>query len=523
MRKLRVMIAGVLLVIVLWLVQGCEQDDPIRNDTNRPPETFLSVAPENLGKAFHKYRVRWTGLDRDGVVTDYKVASVAEDEIYGGVSGDDTTQYLLDLDWRITDATESLFVFTADRPNARNHSLYVVAVDNEGKEDPSPARVNFTAIDYELPEIVVKISDNLDPVPRVPPEEGDTLPQYNLQNPGEPIVIKLSWEGSDPDGSILEWKYRLDSGSEVTVPSDVDSVVFVYDPDNPAESDVWIGFHEFRLVAIDDAMARSDENVARFVINYDPDTYIDSVWTFRGATDKGLDTDPLPEKLVFARAWRDSPEVYSDVDRVVYHFGQLRLKFHGSDLDRLPGDEPPEEFKWSIKGTLLNSDWISNPCGEEGEVDFYCAVTDSYPYLDSDRPFTLFVNARDRAGKSDGSPDTIMFMVNVAPEILDITHEDLGNEVRFEWEISDPDEGARWGVGVGEQETALVKYQYRIDEGPWQDVLRRDRYSPGRAYYVKYAEVSGIEPGEHTFELHAFNGDYFETRADWETYTFNKD
>jgi hypothetical protein len=500
------------------VIHGCREDDTVRPDINRPPETILSVAPEEGDRVFHKYRVRWTGLDRDGVVVTYKVASLAEDELYGGrTNEDDIIEYLLGLDWIYTDATESLFVFRADRPNSRNHSLYVAAIDNEGKEDGTPAVTNFMAIDYGLPEIEILISDNLNPIPRVAPPRGDTLPEYNLQDPAEPIYIKLQWHGIDPDGDILEWRYRLDSSAEVTVPSQVDSVVFTYDPNDRVTSDVWIGFHEFRLVAIDDAQAKSEEKVARFVINYDPDTVIDSVWTFRNATDRG-DMDSLETKLVFASAWRDSPEVYADKARTVYQFGQLMLKFHATDLDGPLSGVPPEYFKWNIKGTLLKTDWISNACGLSGDTYYYCDITPPEPFLDSDKPFTLFVSSQDHSQKADGSPDTIMFVVNYPPEIQSISHEIIrADSVVFTWQAYDPDEGYGWGIPTGEFEQALMKYRYRVDGGRWVNVTARDQT---QKYYARRAGVGRLEPGTHTFELHVYNGDYLLTRADRQVYEF---
>lgn len=535
MRRLNLVLIGLALAASLML-QGCEEEELVRPDRNRPPETILSVGPREGDRVFHKYRVRWTGLDRDGVVVAYRVATVAEDEIYNGrTSPEDIAEYLLDLPWWTTDATDSLFVFRADRPNSRNHSIYVAAIDNEGKEDPTPALANFLAIDYGLPEISICMACN---VPRysevlksiVPPGvcaptamKGDTLPQYNLADPGSPIIITLKWEGDDPDGDIVWWIHRLDSRGEVTDSADVDSLVLIYDPDDPVQSDVRIGFHEFRLSAVDDANARSAEKSTRFVINYDPDTVIDSVWSFRQFTDLGeFIPNPLPKKLIYARAWSDSPEVYPDEDRVGYHFGQLILKFHGTDKDKPLDGLPPDTFKWNIAGTYLKSDWLSNPCGQSDSVYFYCDTTPFEPFLDNDQPFRLLVYARDHVDKADGSPAVITFEVNVTPVIESIVADTLGllaGQVTFTWQAHDVDEGYGWGVETGETEQALIKYRYRIDGGLWEQVTAKTR-NPTR--YKKTVTVDGIEPGHHTFELHAYNGDYIATRADTLSIEFDR-
>ena len=67
----KICVTGFILVVLLFAIQGCRDEDLTRPDINSPPETILSVAPELGDQAFHKFRVRWTGLDEDGVVTLY--------------------------------------------------------------------------------------------------------------------------------------------------------------------------------------------------------------------------------------------------------------------------------------------------------------------------------------------------------------------------------------------------------------------------------------------------------------------
>ena len=502
--------------LTLVAFQGCEDREVVRYDRNRPPETYLSVAPEVGDRVFHKYRVHWAGLDRDGVVVSYRVASLPEDEIYGGrviATDEDITQYFIDQEqvyeadslefWTVTAATESLFVFRADRPNSRNHSLYVAAIDNEGKVDPMPAATNFLAIDYGIPDIEACITTNLNPdTCRVPSVKGDTLPAYNLLNPGEPVLVRLNWEGTDSDGLIREWRYKLDSSTDTTVGPEVLFKEYTYDPDDPGASDMGIGFHEFRLVAVDDAGAKSNENITRFIINYDPDTHIDSIWTFRPVVGFGL---PVPEKLIYP----------SDSIRVVYHFGRMRLKFHGTDLD----GPPPEFFRWNIRGTLIQSvdpldpksPWVSNACQDT----FYCdEFPSNAPTLDTDSPLTFFIRARDNLGKVDGSPDTIVFEVNYSPRIGNIAHQVVSpGRVRFTWECTDPDQDIdRPSYG---SEQALVTYKYKVDDTEWVQVTAKSNN-----LYVKFCDVTGLGPGPHEFNLHAYNGVYQLTRSDMKEYDF---
>jgi hypothetical protein len=504
-------------VAAIAVLQGCEDEDVARYDRNRPPETLLTVAPVTGDRIFHKFHVHWAGLDRDGVVVAYRVASLPEDAIYGGrviTEEDDITQYFVEQEqiyavegrefWTVTDATESLFVFRADRPNSRNHSLYVAAIDNEGKVDEIPAATNFMAVDYGIPNVEVLISSNLNPTPHVPGVKGDTLPAFNLLDPTEPVLINLSWRGSDVDGSIEQWQYRLDSGSPITVSPESSTVQYVYDPGDAEGSDVWIGFHEFRLVGIDDAGAKSNEKIARFVIDYDPDSYIDSVWTFRtlppipGGGAKG---PALGEKLIYP----------SDSIRVAFHYGRLRVKFHGSDLD---GAEP-DTFRWNIKGTMIQSVNPSDPTSPwvgQASGDGYVDVTPAgKPYLDTDSPLALNLRARDGLGRVDGSPDTVVFIVNYTPRIGTILHADSsGGRVGFTWTCVDPDQELDF-LDVG-----LVRYRYKVDDGEWIQVTTKDV----SGLYVTYAVVDGLAAGPHTFKLLAYNGDYIYTRSDTKQHSF---
>jgi hypothetical protein len=518
------------MISLVALLQGCRDEDLVRPDINSPPETVLSVAPAMGDQTFHKYDVRWAGLDRDGVVTEYKLATVAEDELYGGrVNEDDIAEYLVDLPWTFTNATESLFVFRADRPNSRKHSLYIVAIDNEGKEDPTPALTNFTAVDYELPVIEVKLADNLNPVPRVPGPMGDTLPAYNLIEPADPIRITMLWDGYDPDGKIVEWRYKLDSALEVPLPPESTQVSFIYDPMDTLGSDVWLGFHEFKLVAVDDANARSNRTTARFVINFDPNTYVDSIWSYRETTNNTIVNPspgpPLPQILIFAREWRENPDSaakYADM-RMGYQFGLLKMKVHGTDKDGPQSGAPPDSFRWSIQGTNLSGRISrSGECGTDGDIVFYCT---GGPRLDSDRPFTLFFSAVDDHDKQDGSPDTVKFSVNFPPKIISVTDSVLNpatGRTRISWVVEDIDQGYNWGESP-DATLAVLKYRYRyrlVGEPQFGQWVYLDSPTGREKLCPTSSEIETLEPGTYELELRAYDGRYLDTRTDSKSIEF---
>jgi hypothetical protein len=505
------LLVGLAAAVGMMVFGGCEQEAVVRPDRNRAPETALSVAPELGGRAFHKYRVRWTGYDRDGAVIGFRIATVSEDGLYGGLKNpgpEDVIQYLLGLSWTVTDATESVFVFQADRPNTRSHSLYVEAIDNEGKVDPTPAMTNFLAIDYGVPQDTVYIRSNSDSsslvARRVALPEVAALPAFNLINPAQPESIWFTWGGQDPDGTIQEWRYRVDSGMESAVPAETREAVYVYDPNNRAGSSVWRGFHEFKLVGIDDAGAKSNEDVTRFVINYDPDTFIDEVSVFRYSHNgKYLEQRIYPS---------DTPAA---PQRIAYQYGRLRFKFHGIDRDGFVPDTLG--FRWNIKGSLIQSGdalepWVGKQCAGGG--GFFCDQTidaDSGGVaLDTDAPLTLFIRSRDNYGKVDGTPDTIMFIVDYPPVIGSVSAglQATPGTVRFTWSCEDPDEDTGRGAGG---DKALISYRYRIDQGVYTQTTERNLDGTFR----KQIDISGISPGEHTFSLWAYNSlDFIDTRSD---------
>lgn len=508
-------ITGTRLRLIGWAVlasvlvlTGCEEEEGVRPDINRPPETSLAVAPRPGSEVFHKYRVNWTGIDRDGVVERYRIVSMPEEELYSGlVNPEDIEAFLFDIlfdpdnpgsTWFETDTTESLFVFRADSPNSRKHSLYISAIDNEGKLDLSPAATNFMAIDYSLPQMQLYFSSNIDTLWKESFIRGDTLPAYNE---GEHVEARIRWEGYDPDGEIIEWRYRLDSGAERRLPPEQDRITFIYDPDDPLGSDVWVGFHEFKLVGIDDAMARSDEYVVRFIVNHDPDTFIDSVWAFRNSK---LDT--VPEVLIYPTD--------GEAD-MVWHFGLIRFKFHGYDQDKFPDTEvSPAIFTWRIKGTLVTSSptWVAKPTGEY--IDGQPVYADTVPVgreFDTDAPLQLIVRSRDELGTIDGTPSSLVFLVDYPPDIESVSWTQTGpGTVLFEWEASDPDEDVDWTPALA---GALMRYRYRVDKGPWY-LFGAPELDPVTRHYFKYVEVENIALGSHTFTLQAFNQQYFTTRSD---------
>src|SRR5512139_3181475 len=64
--------AGLFLLIVLVaLAFGCRQEVPPLFRRNQPPETTLTIVPEDSAQGFYRYHVYWRGEDVDGRVVRY--------------------------------------------------------------------------------------------------------------------------------------------------------------------------------------------------------------------------------------------------------------------------------------------------------------------------------------------------------------------------------------------------------------------------------------------------------------------
>lgn len=148
-------------IIALTLVSGCEKNLG-RRPQNRPPETGIFVEGQ-LDTVIYIVKLHWWGQDSDGEVVGFYYW------------------------WTCADTASSDTVFTTGRssdftlpvPNGfAVQTFWVKAVDNEGAEDPTPARQDFP-VRNAMPSVAFTGS---------PP--GTTLP-----------AATFSWIGTDPDGN----------------------------------------------------------------------------------------------------------------------------------------------------------------------------------------------------------------------------------------------------------------------------------------------------------------------------------
>jgi len=209
------------LVAFMAAFSGCTKTSPVSTSPNRAPETTLTARGEPAPGGGRQVLLQWIGSDEDGSVDHYLVR-------------------LDTLDWCEVTRTESVFVFSGrtKRPSLvdeeETHSFTVKSVDDRGEEDPTPAVVWFTPRN-ELPE--TEIVDG----------------PASVTGP----MVFIEWAGTDPDGVIAAYDYRLSKweygeewvqvvpdpmvGASVTVGPEVTTVFF-----GPLA-----GMHKFEVWATD--------------------------------------------------------------------------------------------------------------------------------------------------------------------------------------------------------------------------------------------------------------------------------
>ncbi|MCA9759886.1 MAG: hypothetical protein KDA27_29080, partial [Candidatus Eisenbacteria bacterium] len=182
---------GVLLwVILLGVLGGCREQTELPIDRNAPPETVLTGAPGDSQTAFYTVHLFWSGFDEDGEVVGYEWA------VTESLPDPDTIEY------RYTTRTDSVFRFSVPQNSeVLGHRFYVRAIDNEGKQDPTPAFTFFASRNTCAPEVIFTRSVGLSPT-------GETVAinSTNAFAPTDTIPsgwsAAFSWRGEDCDAVI---------------------------------------------------------------------------------------------------------------------------------------------------------------------------------------------------------------------------------------------------------------------------------------------------------------------------------
>jgi hypothetical protein len=255
-----VALLAVPLAATLFLT-GCRKQEKMFIDTNLAPNTRLTSAPGPYSQANYRIHMYWDGTDPDGFVVAYHFAWDDTVPPYGADNSP----------WHFTTRGDSLFKALIDSAGeTRRHTFYVRAVDNEGKLDPSAAKVRFDAWTV-VPEItsLYRVGGPLDPsVPEeLYPDGKDTVLMFS--------PVQFIWSGWDPDGlgAPIQYSFKMDSNpfeayGDSTTATYPDTTI---DPPNPPVS---AGTHFFYVKAKDETGAENFPENYKFVMNFEPDSEI---------------------------------------------------------------------------------------------------------------------------------------------------------------------------------------------------------------------------------------------------------
>ncbi len=285
-----------LIGLILVAGTGCRKIPTENTDRNRAPETYLSAAPVDsiagggLTRVPHRYRAQWSGADIDGEVAGFFVA-VTETTVDLASGRPLRLPAPKPSDYRFTTSRESLFTFSVieGRGTDREHALYVFAVDNQGKVDPTPAVTHFVARDQHLPIVlftsavgqgIIYPSNGVGGITATPFTRAlaDTfeLPLHTIRDTiPSGGNVHFEWRGFDPDfGSrITGYLFKLTENDFIRTDSTVTSVDYGT-PLSPNPGVLPIGLNVFRIRAIDEAGGTTQPDaVRRFFVNFSPDTW----------------------------------------------------------------------------------------------------------------------------------------------------------------------------------------------------------------------------------------------------------
>jgi len=270
---------------IAW--SGCRDEDPIGEDRNRAPETYLVQAPRFDQAGYYINHLFWSGFDPDGRVAYFEVAIT------------DSAGNLDEAVWHPTFRADSLVRFPVGGETGTaqllHNRFYVRAVDNLGRVDIDPAFVLFQAKDFKQPAVLFDeargyLSGWPDVDLRDQDEDGVFNPEEGPIYGGPPACesgfppdtlpvgasITFNWSGIDGDsllgvpvGSVSAYEYKLTEVNNVFIGGTIADTTVTYDG-------LDTGTYTFFVKPIDDA-GWAGEACRYFHVNIDPRVRIERV------------------------------------------------------------------------------------------------------------------------------------------------------------------------------------------------------------------------------------------------------
>ncbi|HET9950980.1 MAG TPA: hypothetical protein VFS09_04205 [Candidatus Eisenbacteria bacterium] len=425
----------VILVGLAALLAACAKE-PVAVDRNRPPRTYLVSAPPESGSFSYRIHLYWRGEDPDGYVVGYQWAW--DDSSINAFHFTTKTDTIFEL--AVNDSATITGGNTNQPPGtSKGHTFFIRAVDNLGKPDPNLAVFNRRII----------ISTTVKPTVAFKPPLPGPGPGVDSLCDGQPFEV--CWGGSDPDGSILGYKFDVGSYSSPIVR---DSCVSFNDANNPNSIALASGLYTLTVQSVDNAYALSDPGASKFlfVVNRDPVTWFKDASGGRGipvgyyiapylrgqlvppTIRQFAPGDTVPYRSTVWWQW-DGEDNACDSPSGINAFSLSGQVYHNGNVPYiigfLPEIAPGIPFKTNDPVVL-------------GQNNFSNLILDS---LDAGNGILMRVRARDLSNRISGLQYSgeFTFNCNFPPKLKNFRVCDacsLGQKwKRFEWDAEDEEDG----------------------------------------------------------------------------------
>ena len=477
------------LVLILGLsaLFGCRAFEPETVIVNHPPETYLTGAPTEQGGGLFHFHLFWHGTDVDGSVVRY-VWALTDSTIQDEESDDDEEDQRFNPAVNITTLniahwttrTDTVFDFQIGEGavTTRDMTFHIVAVDDRGDYDRTPARLYFLSNALGVPAIQFYNSLEQTSATRM---AGDDTVGF-----GESLAI--SWNGSTPNIRSFSAAHLAERdtvppldglyGFKFRLPLDIDcddvnedcwfpqrfsirenrnvsyfgATTGLEFSNAPGGADVYNrllfqGVHLLLVNSVDVAGVEvpSEAQQLQFIVNYDPDTMILGLpKDFDGEGGDPavvLDTDPFypdPTVYPFYRVYRPDGEIttsaFAPNDTIPHRSVAVFKAIGWDDADDTPlgdfGLTPGVDYriafqsKFEAWGRFRGGDsffrfetQFSDAVPSVWDDTAVGASADTMSVLVGPFLYEFSMRAMDEHERRDGTPEIFPFSGNRPPEI----------------------------------------------------------------------------------------------------------
>lgn len=457
-----------LCALAASLVFGCRAFEPESVVVNKPPETYIIGSPAETSGAYFHFRVFWYGTDEDGFVERY-VWALTDTSIQDAESDDDeedqnfnpaTNATTLEIG-TYTTRTDTVFDFQIGQGAGRTYdmTLHMVAMDDRGDFDRTPARLHFFSNALDNPELdfwrqqddqLVEFAD-LDTIAFGDPlflrwsgstanagafYDQDLLAERDTVPPFDDGLLGFKWRLPEEDDCTGDDCWNPKAFDEATGDSfsyfgDVSGLTFLNDGSGsgPFGRVLDAGAIELLVNTIDVAGVEvpASEQLLRILVNYEPDTYI--LDDEQDPVDDHNDPLTYPRYHVFhgpQAGWYTFSEGDTVPDRSYVLFkalgwddprdqiesAQNRLRFQGRfqawQFLRVDGARFP--FETTFSDTHQTPEWTG-----ADPTDWDSPSADTLGFQVGPFNYDVLMRAVDEQNTADGTPDTLSFVGNFPP------------------------------------------------------------------------------------------------------------